>query len=96
MKTALTSAEKIWREHVIASLGDGVDLLHIDRHFLHELSGAMSFKGLDAANRRVFDRGLTFATIDHVVDTYTGRGLTSSTPGGDGFLRAFVDRKSVV
>jgi len=91
VKTALTSAEKIWREHVIASLGDGVDLLHIDRHFLHELSGAMSFKGLDAANRRVFDRGLTFATIDHVVDTYTGRGLTSSTPGGDGFLRAFVD-----
>ena len=91
MTTALTSAEKIWREHTIASLGDGVDLLHIDRHFLHELSGAMSFNGLDAANRSVFDRGLTFSTIDHVVDTSTGRGLTSSTPGGDGFLRAFVD-----
>jgi 3-isopropylmalate/(R)-2-methylmalate dehydratase large subunit len=63
---ALTCAEKIWREHVIVSLGGGVDLLHIDRHFLHELSGAMSFKGLDGANRRVFDRGLIFSTVNSV------------------------------
>ncbi len=87
----LTFAEKVWRDHVVASLGDGVDLLYIDRHFLHELSGAMSFQGLDAAGRTVFDRRLTFATVDHVVDTRPGRGLSSCTPGGDGFIRGLVD-----
>ncbi|NPT55079.1 3-isopropylmalate dehydratase large subunit [Paraburkholderia elongata] len=83
----LTSAEKIWRQHVIAALGDGIDLIHIDRHFLHELSGAISFQGLASTGRRVFDPAATFATVDHVIDTYPGRSLSSSAPGGEAFLR---------
>ncbi|SDR45897.1 3-isopropylmalate dehydratase, large subunit [Rhizobiales bacterium GAS113] len=88
MNTAMTSAEKIWRSHVIASLGDGIDLIHIDRNFLHELSGAASFQGLAAKNLSVFDPASTFATVDHVIDTHLGRGMTSSTPNGDRFLQS--------
>ena len=30
---------KIWDQHVVEDLGDGVNLLHVDRHLMHDLSG---------------------------------------------------------
>ena len=82
---------KAWDEHVIAELGDDTCLVHIDRHFLHELSGAVSFKGLDDAQREVRHRALTFATIDHVVATEPGRGRTSRIPGGTDFMSRLAE-----
>lgn len=29
--------EKIWEAHIIATLGGDTDLLHVDRHFIHDL-----------------------------------------------------------
>ena len=36
---ALTLFDKVWNAHVIADLGGGVALLHVDRHLLHDLGG---------------------------------------------------------
>ncbi len=78
--------DKVWDDHVVADLGDDAWLMHIDRHFLHELSGAVSFKGLDDAGRTVRHPELSFATIDHVVATEPGRGRSSRIPGGIDFM----------
>ena len=37
--TARTLFDKIWDLHVVEDLGDGMQLLHVDRHLMHELSG---------------------------------------------------------
>ena len=34
-----TMFDKIWDMHVVEDLGNGVQLLHVDRHLMHELSG---------------------------------------------------------
>jgi 3-isopropylmalate/(R)-2-methylmalate dehydratase large subunit len=36
---ARTLCEKLWDAHVVRELGSGWDLLHVDRHLLHDLSG---------------------------------------------------------
>jgi len=87
MKNQLTLFEKIWNDHVIVDFGDNTYLIHIDRNFLHEMSGALSFKGIDEAVRTVRHPELTFATIDHVVDTEPGRGVETKIPGGSEFIR---------
>jgi 3-isopropylmalate/(R)-2-methylmalate dehydratase large subunit len=84
--------DKVWDAHVIRPVGEIGYLIHIDRHFLHEVSGAISLKSLDAAGLAVRNPGLTFATIDHVVDTHAGRGMTSRIPNGAEFMRELAVR----
>jgi 3-isopropylmalate/(R)-2-methylmalate dehydratase large subunit len=88
----LTLVQKIWNEHAVLDMGQDTCLIHIDRHFQHELSGATSLKGMDEAGRRVRDRDLTFAVIDHVLDTEPGRGDSTRIPGGTDFIREFRSR----
>ena len=83
---------KIWGDHVVDELGSGLYLIHIDRHFLHELSGAPSLMSLDSAGRKVRNLELTFATLDHVLETTPGRGMTTRIPGGNDFLREMATR----
>lgn len=87
-----TFFDKIWAAHVIRPVGDAGFLVHIDRHFLHEVSGAVSLKSLDEAGLSVRNPQLTFATIDHVVDTHAGRGMTSRIPRGAEFMRELAAR----
>jgi 3-isopropylmalate/(R)-2-methylmalate dehydratase large subunit len=87
-----TFFEKVWDDHVVTDLGDGAFLIHIDRHFLHEVSGAVSLKEIDARQRIVRNPELTFGTVDHVLETFAGRGMTTRMPGGDDFLREFTER----
>src|SRR3982074_1544037 len=70
---ALTLFDKVWNAHVVRDLGDGWALLHIDRHLLHDLSGAPALNEL--AKRRLAFRNpeLAFATPDHVVASTPGR-----------------------
>jgi 3-isopropylmalate/(R)-2-methylmalate dehydratase large subunit len=89
---ARTFFEKIWNDHVVADLGDGAYLMHIDRHFLHEVSGAISLKEMDKRGRHIRNPELTFATLDHVLETTAGRGMTTRMPGGNDFLREFSTR----
>ena len=87
-----TLFDKIWDNHLVADMGDGAFLMHIDRHFLNEVSGAVSLKELDRRERRVRNPELTFGTLDHVLETVPGRGMTTRMPGGNDFLSEFVKR----
>ncbi len=86
MTPAATLFEKIWRDHVVKDLGNNTFLLHIDRNFLHEVSGAISFKGLEQAGRTVRRPELTWATLDHVLDTFPGRTDRTLIPRGGEFI----------
>lgn len=86
---AKTLFTKIWEDHVVDDLGGGLYLIHIDRHFLHELSGSLALIGLNKAGRTVRNPELIFATLDHLIETVPGRDMTTRIPGGGDFLREF-------
>jgi 3-isopropylmalate/(R)-2-methylmalate dehydratase large subunit len=68
-----TIFDKIWATHVVKSLGDGRDLIFIDRHLLHEVTTPQAYDGLQRKGRPVLMPALTVATEDHVVSTEPGR-----------------------
>ena len=68
-----TLFDKIWDAHVIADLGDGAHLLHIDRHLVHEVTSKHAFESLRRRGLRVRNPELTFAMVDHIVATDPGR-----------------------
>src|SRR6476660_10138834 len=76
-KSGRTLLAKIWDEHVIARLGEDTDLLHVDRHLLHDLGGSRGLLDLKSRNLPVHDPELTFATPDHAISTARGRAGTS-------------------
>jgi 3-isopropylmalate/(R)-2-methylmalate dehydratase large subunit len=65
--------EKIWDEHVVDALAPGIDLLHIDRHLLHDLGGGDAIANVLRRGLAVRNPELTFATPDHVIETRPGR-----------------------
>lgn len=82
-----TVIEKIWDEHQIAELGDGTCLLYIDRVFLHERTGSVALKGLEATGRAVRNPEQAFCTMDHIVDTFPNRTDETRMPGGKAFIQ---------
>ena len=50
-----TLFEKVWAEHEVANLGDGLSLLHVDRHLMHDLNG---MKSLVELRERVAQLGI--------------------------------------
>ncbi|NND55597.1 MAG: 3-isopropylmalate dehydratase large subunit [Gammaproteobacteria bacterium] len=84
---SLSVIEKIWNEHQIADLGDGTCLIYIDRVFLHERTGSVALKGLEAAGRKVRNPEQAFCTMDHIVDTFPGRTDKTTMPGGTAFIQ---------
>src|SRR5580658_1291037 len=67
---------KIWDQHVIFHISDDTDLLHVDRHLLHDLGGSRGLLDLKSRNLTVHSPELTFATPDHAISTAQGRGGT--------------------
>ena len=75
-----TLVDKIWDAHVITNLGGDTDLLHVDRHFIHDLhTGA--FRQLAQSGHRVRNPEMTIAVADHAVSTLPNRTLDSSPTG---------------
>jgi len=68
-----TLLAKIWNQHVIAQVSEGTDLLHVDRHLLHDLGGSRGLLDLKSRGLRVHNPELTFATPDHAISTAHGR-----------------------
>jgi 3-isopropylmalate/(R)-2-methylmalate dehydratase large subunit len=64
-----TLFDKIWDSHLVDELDDGVFLLYIDRHLLHEVLSPQAFEGLRMAGRRVRRTNATLAVADHNVPT---------------------------
>ncbi len=76
-KSGRTLLAKIWDQHVIAHVSDDTDLLHVDRHLLHDLGGSRGLLDLKNRNLTVHNPELTFATPDHAISTARGRAGTS-------------------
>jgi 3-isopropylmalate/(R)-2-methylmalate dehydratase large subunit len=85
-----TLFDKIWAAHVVvAGEGSGAnDLLAVDRILLHERTGGVALQSLAAAGRTVARPDHVFATMDHVVDTFPGRGDATTMPTGTAFITA--------
>jgi homoaconitase/3-isopropylmalate dehydratase large subunit len=69
MTQARTLYDKIWDNHVVTSRPDGVDLIYIDRHLIHEVTSPQAFEGLRDAGRKVRRPELSLAVPDHNVPT---------------------------
>jgi 3-isopropylmalate/(R)-2-methylmalate dehydratase large subunit len=76
-KTGRTMLAKIWDQHVIAQVSEDTDLLHIDRHLLHDLGGSRGLLDLKSRGLEVHNPELIFATPDHAISTAQGRAGTS-------------------
>jgi len=59
--------DNIWAIHGIRQLADGLCLLHVDRHFIHDLKAGPRLNEMRAIARPVARPDLTFATPDHAV-----------------------------
>ncbi len=81
-----TLFDRIWQQHVVLDNPGKATLLAIDRVFLHERTGSIALKGLRQAGRTVADPGRVFCTMDHIVDTFPGRGDDTRMPGGRAFI----------
>ncbi len=75
MPMAKTIFEKIWDRHIVTTLSDGMTLLYIDRHLVHEVTSPQAFEGLRLSRRKVRRPDLTFATMDHNVPTDDRRNI---------------------
>ena len=75
-----TLFDKVWSEHVIESMPGGVDLIHIDRHLLHDLNGVGGFREMRRLGYRVRNPELTFATPDHAISSEPGRDTDPRQP----------------
>ena len=73
MEQGRTLIDKIWDEHVVQRFGPESALLHVDRHFLHDLSGTLGLKELAEHGREVHSPELCFAVSDHTVASTPGR-----------------------
>jgi 3-isopropylmalate/(R)-2-methylmalate dehydratase large subunit len=59
----------VWDAHVVQEIADGVALLYVDLHLVHEVTSPQAFAGLRQAGRRVRRPERTLATVDHNVPT---------------------------
>jgi 3-isopropylmalate/(R)-2-methylmalate dehydratase large subunit len=65
---------KVWGRHVVADLGEGFALLHVDRHVVPDLNGN-AFTHLRLRGLKVRNPELTFASADHTLSTDPTRPL---------------------
>jgi 3-isopropylmalate/(R)-2-methylmalate dehydratase large subunit len=76
--TGRTLFDKIWQAHVVAEIGDGYELLHVDRNLLHDLSGGKALAEIEARGLGVRTPALNFAVADHAVSSAPGRTAAST------------------
>ena len=69
MSEPRTLFDKIWESHLVDEQDDGICLLYIDRHLVHEVTSPQAFDGLRAAGRKVRRPEAALAVADHNVPT---------------------------
>jgi 3-isopropylmalate/(R)-2-methylmalate dehydratase large subunit len=80
--------DKLWAAHLVAPLRGAEALVLIDRVWLHERTGSVALQGLAEAGRTVLAPAQAFCVMDHIVDTFPGRGDKTVMPTGTGFITA--------
>ncbi|MDO7885578.1 3-isopropylmalate dehydratase large subunit [Hymenobacter cheonanensis] len=63
-----TLFDKIWDAHVVRSI-EGLDVVYIDRHLIHEVTSPQAFDEISARNLPLFRPSQILATADHNVPT---------------------------
>ena len=74
-----TLYDKVWQSHVVHERNDGMTLLYIDLHLVHEVTSPQAFEGLRLANRNLWRKDSILATADHNVPT-TDRSVGIADP----------------
>ena len=69
MSAPRTLFDKIWASHVVDESPDGMCLIYIDRHLVHEVTSPQAFEGLRNTGRPVHSPARTLAVADHNVPT---------------------------
>jgi 3-isopropylmalate/(R)-2-methylmalate dehydratase large subunit len=64
-----TLFDKVWEKHVVDQIDDKLNMLYIDRHFIHEVTSPQAFSGIEKRGIAVFRPKQTIATADHNVPT---------------------------
>jgi len=64
-----TLYDKLWSSHVVQDEGDGVCVIYVDRHLLHEVSTPQAFEGLRAKGLPVRRPESHLAVVDHAIPT---------------------------
>src|SRR5437667_10688991 len=64
-----TLFDRVWDAHVVRELADGVALLYVDLHLVHEVTSPQAFAGLRREGRKGRRPERTLATVDHSVPT---------------------------
>ena len=86
--TGRTLFDKVWDLHVVDDLGDGMQLMFVDRHVVHELSGHRGHAEMAKRGLKMRNPELSLGSMDHVVSTVPGsRG--GNTPNADRIIEAF-------
>jgi len=76
--TGRTLVDKIWDEHVITGVDEGLDLLHVDRHYVHDVTSPRAFSVLSERGIDVMSPELTFGSPEHSVTILAGRAEASN------------------
>ena len=84
-----TLYDKLWEAHFVGWRDDGLGILYIDRHLLHEVTSPQAFEGLRAAGREPWRIEPNLATPDHNVPT------TERAKGVEGIIDS-VSKEQVV
>ncbi|MBO6523877.1 MAG: 3-isopropylmalate dehydratase large subunit [Balneolaceae bacterium] len=64
-----TLFEKVWDRHVVDKVQGGLEILYIDRHFIHEVTSPQAFDGIRNRGIDIFRKDRIVATADHNVPT---------------------------
>ena len=81
-----TLFDKIWDAHVVRSV-EGLDVVYIDRHLIHEVTSPQAFDELAARDLPLFRPAQILATADHNVPT-----LDQHLPIAESLSRSQVDK----
>ncbi|WP_185872184.1 3-isopropylmalate dehydratase large subunit [Blattabacterium cuenoti] len=61
--------DKIWETHIVKKLDNKIDVIYIDRHYIHEVTSPQAFLELKKRNISIFRPKKIIATVDHNVPT---------------------------
>ena len=72
-----TLYDKLWNAHVVRTDVDGISVLYIDRHLVHEVTSPQAFEGLRLTGRQPWRTHANLAVADHNIPTVNRRsGIT--------------------
>ena len=66
---ALTLYDTLWDSHLVHQKDDGMSLIYIDRHLLHEVTSPQAFEGLRLSGHQPWRTDTNLAVPDHNVPT---------------------------